>query len=75
MNREFVVKMMKAKKLEFEAIKEIMPEKMASQINDLEKVMLELVKECILSELTEEEADEPIYRKSTGKKVQKVVVE
>lgn len=75
MNREFVVKMMKAKKLEFEAIKEIMPEKMASQISELEKVMLELVKECILSELTKEEADEGKYRKSTDKKVQKVVVE
>lgn len=49
MNKQFVIKMMKAKQLQYEALKEIMPEKMAKRIGKLESEMLEVGKEYIMT--------------------------
>lgn len=54
MNREFVIKMMQAKKLEYEALKEILPESVESRINNLENEVFSMVKDYIVTELTKE---------------------
>lgn len=54
MNREFVIKMMQAKKLEFEALKEILPESVGNHINNLENEVFSMVKDYIVTELSKE---------------------
>lgn len=52
MNRTFAVKMMQAKKLQYEAMKEIMPEALAKRVTSLENEIFELGKEFFMSAMT-----------------------
>lgn len=54
MNREFVIKMMQAKKLEYEALKEILPESVGNHINNLENEVFGMVKDYFATELSKE---------------------
>lgn len=49
MNRQFVIKMMQAKQLQYEAFKEIMPEPMAKRIDHLESDLIDIGKEYFMS--------------------------
>ncbi|ROR26363.1 hypothetical protein EDD66_10885 [Mobilisporobacter senegalensis] len=73
MNHEFVTKMIQAKKMEYEALKEIMPEKMADHINELENNIIDVLKECILSGFTDTRAQKD--SEETKTKVQKVEID
>lgn len=53
MNREFIMKLMQAKKLEYEAFKEILPERIGNKIGDLEKELMDIAKECVMSGFTD----------------------
>lgn len=55
MNKEFVKKIIKAKRLEYEAILEIMPESMKTRVAKLEKETIELGKEIIWDLIKDEE--------------------
>ena len=48
MNKEFVKKMIKAKRLEYEAIKEIMPESIKNRIDYFQKDAFNLIKEVTI---------------------------
>lgn len=69
MNQEFIIKMMKAKKMEYEAIKEILPDCVSDRVNKLEDDLSEILKQCIKSEMSSPE------RASGEKKVKKVTIE
>lgn len=45
MNKQFVQKILQAKQLEYEALKEIMPEKIVNQLDALEDELLEYARE------------------------------
>jgi hypothetical protein len=47
MNKIFIEKMMQAKCLQYEALKEIMPEKMVNRIRSIENELIDIGKECI----------------------------
>jgi len=57
MNKVFMKKIMQAKKLEYEALKEIMPEKMKTRIDSFGKEAFELIKD-IAFEMIKEDIDE-----------------
>jgi hypothetical protein len=75
MKREFVIKMMKAKKLQYEALKEIMPEKMIHKIAELENEIIDIAKEYVMSEFTETKCKTDASEEAASKKVHKVTIE
>ena len=50
MNREFIEKMVAAKKLEYEALKSIMPERMGACVQKVESEVMETIKEYMMSQ-------------------------
>ena len=54
MNKEFVKKMIKAKKLEYEAIKEIMPEAIKNRIDSFQKDAFNLIKDVAIEIIKED---------------------
>ena len=54
MNKEFAKKMIKAKKLEYEAIKEVMPEGLRDRIDTFEKEAFSLLKDLAIEILSED---------------------
>ncbi|MBB2184405.1 hypothetical protein H0486_16110 [Lachnospiraceae bacterium MD1] len=75
MNKAFIIKMMKAKKMQYEALKEIIPEKMVNKISDLENEVIDLVKEYAMSEFTETKCKNNTSEETASKKVHKVTIE
>lgn len=75
MNKEFVVKMMQAKQLEYQAMKEIMPEKLVNRIEKLEGEFVSLAKECFLTVLSESSAEKKTKEASTEGRTRKVTIE
>jgi 3-oxoacyl-[acyl-carrier-protein] synthase III len=59
MNKQFVRKMAQAKKLEYEALKEVMPERMAKRITKLEGKLLDFGKEFFMSVLCDIDNNDP----------------
>jgi len=56
MNKQFVAKMMQAKKMQYQEFKEIMPEPMAKRIASLENELVEIGKEYFMSASVEGES-------------------
>lgn len=55
MNRKmFVVKMMQAKKLQYEAMKEILPEKLLDRFAKVENELIDFGKECFMEAMSAE---------------------
>jgi hypothetical protein len=54
MNKEFAKKMIKAKRLEYEAIKEVMPEHLKDRINTFEKEAFSFIKDLAIEILSED---------------------
>lgn len=54
MYREFMKKMIKAKKLEYEAIKEILPDSVKGKVEEAEKNAIDLFKDIAVDIMTEE---------------------
>ena len=57
MNKEFIVKIIKAKQLEYEAIKEILPDNMRKKLDKFEQDSQVLIKDVAI-ELMKENAEE-----------------
>ena len=53
MNKEFAKKMINAKRLEYEAIKEVMPENLRDRIDTFEKEAFSLIKDLAIEILSE----------------------
>ena len=49
MNKEFVTKMVKAKQLELEALKEILPAHVVKRMEQAEGELLQIAKECFMN--------------------------
>jgi len=47
MNKQFVSKMLQAKRLEYEAFREILPESLARRVENLERKLVNIVRECL----------------------------
>lgn len=75
MNKQFVVKMMQAKKLQYEAFKEIMPEPMANRIIKLENEIFEIGKEYFMSGVYEASKNQQNESSETKAKTRKVTIE
>ncbi len=57
MNKNFIKKMIKAKKLEYEAVQELMPDGLKSRINNMEKEVFNLLKDLSLELLKDEQLE------------------
>jgi hypothetical protein len=73
MNKKFVTKMMQAKQLQYEALKEIMPEKVAVKVERLENELLDIGKEYIMAVINTKN-DKP-DNQDKGSKTRKVTIE
>lgn len=69
MNKEFIKKMIRAEKLKYEAIKEIMPDKLKERVASLEKDAFNLLKEVALELIKDEVNVEGSTVKKTAQKV------
>ncbi|EPY2305929.1 hypothetical protein ACXATD_001574 [Clostridium sporogenes] len=72
MNKNFIKKIIKAKKLEYEAVQELMPKSLKSKISNMEKEVLKLLKDLSLELLKDEELEK---RESNNKQVKKIGVD
>lgn len=70
MNKEFIKKLIKIKKLEYEAIKEILPDKVKEKVDSFEVEAINLAKEVAI-ELLKEDTQE----QTNSKKVNKIIIE
>lgn len=75
MNRQFVKKMVQAKRLEYQALKEVMPEKMAKRVTKLEGELMELGKEFLMTMLSDEPKDNRKSDSDAKPKTRKVTIE
>lgn len=71
MNKEFAKKIIRAKMLEYEALKEIMPNSIKNKIDDIEKEAINLFKEVAIDLLQ----DEVKAKKENKKSVTKIGVD
>ncbi|MDF2905209.1 MAG: hypothetical protein K0R34_530 [Herbinix sp.] len=75
MNRQFVVKMLQAKQMEYQAFKEIMPECMVDRIKNLENEFVAIAKEYFMSTMNDAKTDTEASSKTSDVKVRKVTIE
>ncbi len=75
MNRQFIVKMMKAKQMEYQALKEIMPECMVNRIENLENEFVVIAKEYFLSAMEDTGKASDTSQSASDTKVRKVTIE
>ena len=75
MNKQFVVKMMQAKQMEYQALKEIMPECMVNRIEHLENEFIEIAKEYFMSVMNDSKKGVAPSNKGSDNKVRKVTIE
>lgn len=81
MNSKFFIKMMQAKKMEYEAMKELIPENIESHLHTIKNEFVEMMSELLLKDeplrelvkqMVEKDKAEP---NTSDKKVQKVTIE
>lgn len=75
MNKEFMVKMLQAKQLEYEALKEIMPECMVKRIDKVGDELLEIAKECFMTSCGSTGESKSSSEKASKSKVNKITIE
>lgn len=69
MNKEFIKKILKAEKLKYEAIKEILPDSLRDKVNSLEKDAFNLLKDVALEMIKEDVKEQNCTDKKMTKKV------
>lgn len=75
MNKQFMMKMLQAKQLEYEALKEIMPEPMVKKVAELEKDLVDFGKEYFMTVLCADKKQEATSETKTNTKVRKVTID
>ena len=75
MNKQFMIKMMRAKQLQYQALKEVIPEYMINKITKLESDLLEVGKEFITIIMSEKQEEHKATASDTKSKVHKVTIE
>ena len=69
MNKEFIKKIIKAEKLKYEAIKEIMPDNLKVKVEQFEKDAFNLIKDIALEMIKEDVHEENCDVKKTTQKI------
>ncbi|MBL4931934.1 hypothetical protein [Clostridium paridis] len=69
MNREFIKKIIKAEKLKYEAIKEILPTKVREKVEELENDSVNILKDVAVELLKEE------VKETNSKSIKKVNID
>lgn len=76
MNKQFMMKMVQAKQLEYEALKEILPEPMLNKMAKMEEELIEFGKEYFMNVMYfEKKTNSPASDPETIKKTRKVTIE
>lgn len=75
MNRQFVMKMMQAKQLEYEALKEIMPDPLVNRISSLERELIDFGKEYFMTVVCADKKENPSSEQEPKPKTRKVTIE
>ncbi len=75
MNKQFMVKMLQAKQLEYEALKEIMPECMVKRVNKLGEALLEVAMDYFKAAYQKNEEKKPETGGEGKSRVNKVTIE
>lgn len=75
MNKQFVHKMVQAKRLEYQALKEVMPERMVKRITKLENELMDFGKEFIMTIASETQKESHEAASDTKSKTHKVTIE
>lgn len=75
MNKQFVIKMLQAKQLEYQALKELLPNSMAKRVKKLETEIIDLGKEYFMTVLKKEESGGTSSSSEASTKVRKVTIE
>jgi len=73
MNKEFLKKIIKAERLKYEAIKEIMPVSMRKKVDDFEKEALNLIKDIAIETIQEMSKEQSEKTESCNEKTTKKV--
>lgn len=74
MNKQFMVKMIQAKQLEYQALKEVLPENTVDRITKMENDLADIAKECFMT-MMREDMDEAQNEKQSDNKIHKVTIE
>jgi hypothetical protein len=69
MNKEFMAKIIKAKKLEYEALKDIMPDKLRARVDKFEKEAVDVLKDVAVEIMKDNQGHEAETVKKETKKV------
>jgi hypothetical protein len=75
MNKEFMVKMLQAKQLEYEALKEIMPECMVKRVNKLGEELLEVTMDYFKAAYQKAEDEKSDSEDGAKSRVNKITIE
>ena len=75
MNKQFMVKMLQAKQLECEALKEIMPECMVKRVNKLGEEILEVAMDYFKTVYQKTEDEKMTSEDGTKSRVNKITIE
>lgn len=75
MNKEFMTKMMQAKQLEYEALKEVMPEAMVNRITKIENELIDFGKEFFMTMMANTNNDNHSSDTDSKSKARKVTIE
>lgn len=70
MNKEFVKKMVKAEILRYEAIKEVLPERLKNRVDKIQKNTVSLIKDIAVEILKENVSEQEAKAKKETKKVE-----
>lgn len=75
MNKQFVIKMMQAKQLEYEALKEVLPESIVKRVEKLESEFAETAMDLFMTMNKDTSSKSNSTKSDTNCKVRKVTIE
>lgn len=75
MNKEFVIKILQAKQLQYEAIKEVMPENILNRIENIENELLAIGKEYFMKDIVNPSYNKNKSTSETKASIRKVTIE
>ena len=75
MNKEFIIKILQAKQLQYEALKEVMPENMLNRIVNIENELIAIGKEYFLKVIINPSNNNNESTSETKANIRKVTIE
>jgi endo-alpha-1,4-polygalactosaminidase (GH114 family) len=75
MNKEFIIKILQAKQLQYEALKEVMPENMLNRIVNIENELIAIGKEYFMKVIINPSNNDNESTSDTKASIRKVTIE